>query len=85
MTGTSQVVHTAEKATAIRRLRGEALHALAWLGELPPDQGPQLLLLGGRPSLDLRLQFRAQAIEGWYLPCADDARTQVIDAFNACV
>ena len=64
---------------------GEALQALAWLGELPPDQGPQLLLLGTRPSLDLLLQFRAQRLNGWYLPCADDAGLEVIDELNASV
>ena len=63
---------------------GEALHALAWLGALPPDQGPQPLLVGGPPSLDRLLQFRTQGINGWYLPCADDAGTKVIDALNAC-
>ena len=59
-------------AERIAGFGGEALHALAWLGELQPEQGPQLLLLGTRPSLDLLLQFRAQGLNGWYLPCADE-------------
>ena len=64
---------------------GEALYDLAWLGALQPDQGPQLLLLGTRPSLDLLLQFRAQGLDGWYLPCADDAGVEVIDELNSSV
>ena len=72
-------------AETIAGFGGEALHALAWLGELLPDEGPQLLLLGTRPSLDLLLQFRAQGLIGWYLPCADDAGVEVIDALNASV
>ena len=51
---------------------------LPWLGELQP-------LLRTRPSLDLRLQFCAQAINGWYLPCADDAGDEVIEEINACL
>ena len=72
-------------AETIASFGWEALHALAWLGELQPDQGPQLLLLGTRPSLDLRLQFRAQGLNGWYLPCADDVGLEVIDELNACL
>jgi hypothetical protein len=72
-------------AQTIAGFGGEALHALAWLGELLPDQGPQLLLLGTRPSLDLLLQFRVQGLNGWYLPCADDAGVEVINALNSCV
>ena len=45
---------------------------LLLLGELQP-------LLRTRPSLDLRLQFCAQAINGWYLPCADNAGLGVIE------
>ena len=37
------VIRAAER---IAGLGGETLHALAWLGELHPEQGPQLLLLG---------------------------------------
>ena len=62
---------------------GEALHALALLRGLQPQQGPQVLLLGIRPSLDLLLQFRAQVLNGWYLPCADDAGGEVIEELNA--
>ena len=59
---------------------------MLWPGwELQPEQGPQLLLLGGRPSLDLLLQFRAQGLNGWYLPCADDAGVEVIEELNACL
>ena len=72
-------------AETIAGFGGEALHALAWLGALQPDQGPQLLLLGTRPSLDLLLQFRAQGLNGWYLPCADDAGVEVINELNACI
>ena len=72
-------------AQTIAGFGGETLHALAWLGALQLDQGPQLLLLGTRPSLDLLLQFRAQGLNGWYLPCADDAGVEVIDALNACL
>ena len=72
-------------AQTIASFGGEALHALAWLGELPPDQEQQLLFLGTRPSLDLLLQFRAQGLNGWYLPCADDAAVEVIDELNACI
>ena len=72
-------------AERIAGFGGEALHALAWLGALQPEQGPQLLLLGGRPSLDLLLQFRAQGLNGWYLPCADDAGLEVIEELNACL
>ena len=74
-----------QAAERIAGFGGEALHALAWLGKLPPEQGSQLLLLGGRPSLDLLLQFRAQGLNGWYLPCADDAGLEVIDELNACL
>ena len=72
-------------AALIAGFGGEALHALAWLGARQPDQGPQLLLLGTRPSLDLLLQFRAQGLNGFYLPCADDADVEVIDELNACI
>ena len=70
-------------AELIASFGGEELHALAWLGQQHPEQGPQLLLLGTRPSLDLILQFRAQGLNGWYLPCADDAGVEVIEELNA--
>jgi capsular polysaccharide biosynthesis protein len=61
-----QQVALIRAARCIAAFDGSALHGLAWLGD---HSETMLILLGDSPSLDYWLQFRAQKIRGWFLPC----------------
>ena len=62
----SQQVALIRAAVCIAAFAGSALHGLAWLGD---HVETRLILLGDSPSLDYWLQFRAQKLRGWFLPC----------------
>ena len=53
-------------AEVVAGFHGAAWHGLGWIPTDAPK--PKLILLGDRPSLDLMLQLRLQALEGWYVP-----------------
>ena len=54
-------------AEVVAGFHGASWHGLGWIPSDAPK--PKLILLGDRPSLDLMLQLRLQALDGWYVPC----------------
>lgn len=62
-------VATYRRSRVIAGFEGSALHGLALLGPQSGGSGPVLLMLGDQPSVDYFLQFRAQQLRGFFLPC----------------
>ena len=63
----AEQVATYRKAKVIAAFEGSALHGLSFLGL--PNPAPGVVLLGDNPSPDYFLQFRAQALPGFFIQC----------------